>query len=84
MTVPTLEVITEKLIKHLGLERVSSGQPIETQNFEQLGIDSLEVVDLSLFLESEFGVLVNPDVFPLTASIMELSEYIQKSIEERS
>lgn len=45
-------------------------------SFQELGIDSLEITEFSIFLEETIGVIIETEDFPMNATINELAEHI--------
>jgi len=59
----TLERLSSLLVRHYKLDpaRLAPDQPLEL-----LGIDSLAMVEMLLFIEDEFAVRLPPDAGPFT------------------
>lgn len=60
----TIDIVTEKLVQQISMTIGEAPENIGTQSpFHELGVDSLGLVELFVFVEKEFGVeLMNSEV----------------------
>ena len=70
----TFEKVKEIIVEQLGLEE---SQVKEDTSFEALGLDSLDVVELLMAIEEEFGIEVKAEDAGKTVS--ELVNYIDEN-----
>ena len=74
----TNEKVKELLAKHLEVELDSV---TEDSTFEDLGIDSLDAVEILMEMEDEFGIEIQ--AAEMGHSVKELIEYIDKKLAEK-
>lgn len=67
----TLEKVKELLAEHLEMD---AAEITETTTFEDLGVDSLDAVEIMMEMEDEFGVEIKPA--EAGKSVKELVAYI--------
>ena len=67
----TLEKVKELLAEHLEMEE---SEITEETTFEDLGVDSLDTVEIMMEMEDEFGVEIKPA--EVGRSVKELVAYI--------
>lgn len=68
----TLEKVKTILAEHLEIEENSI---TEETSFKDLGVDSLDTVEILMEMEDEFGVSIQPSKVKIT-KVSDLSEYI--------
>ncbi len=72
--------ITFELVRDLIVDTLSCEEDqitIDTNLFEDLKIDSLEAVELSLAMEEAFGVGIADDDLPNVKTVRDILEYLQ-------
>ena len=67
----TLEKVKELLAEHLEMD---ASEITEATTFEDLGIDSLDTVEIMMEMEDEFGIEIKPA--EVGKSVKELADYI--------
>lgn len=67
----TIEEITKAIAEYKG---VDASEISSEQSFTDMGLDSLDVVDISMNLEDKFGVSI--EITPEISNIKALAEYI--------
>ena len=68
----TFENVKQLLAKHL---EMNEEEIDETTTFEDLGIDSLDTVEILMEMEDAFGIEIRPD--EVGNSLAELANYIE-------
>ena len=68
----TLETVIRLLAEHLEMEE---SEITEATTFEDLGIDSLDTVEIMMEMEDEFGIEIKPA--EVGKSVKELVDYIE-------
>lgn len=71
----TIEKVRELLADHLEMDL---SEITEDSTFEDLGIDSLDAVEIMMEMEDEFGIEIKPA--EAGKSVKDLSEYIDGKI----
>lgn len=71
----TAEKVIELLAEHLEMEK---SEISENSTFEDLGIDSLDAVEIMMEMEDEFGIEIKPA--EVGKSVNELVAYIEKKL----
>ena len=71
----TAEKVIELLADHLEMEK---DEISETSTFEDLGIDSLDAVEIMMEMEDEFGIEIKPA--EVGKSVNELAAYIENKL----
>ena len=76
-----LEKLRSLIADQLGVD--SSNITMDTNFEEDLGVDSLDIVELSMALEEEFGVeeMAEEDIAGIT-TVGDLVRYLQNKVEE--
>ena len=67
-----IEKISEVLANHLEMD---ASEITEETTFEELGVDSLEAVEIMMEMEDAFGVEIDPQ--EAGKSVKELADYIE-------
>ena len=73
----TFEKVKEIIVQQLGLEE---SEVKEDTSFEALGLDSLDVVELIMALEEEFGIEVPEVEAEKIVSVGDVVEYIKSVV----
>lgn len=73
----TFEKVKNLLAEHLEIEESEIN---EDTTFEDLGVDSLDTVEIMMEMEDEFGIEIKPA--EVGKSVKELVDYIDSKIEE--
>ncbi|MBO4897974.1 MAG: acyl carrier protein [Clostridia bacterium] len=71
----TAEKVIELLAEHLEMDK---SEITEASTFEDLGIDSLDAVEIMMEMEDEFGIEIKPA--QVGKSVSELIAYIDKKL----
>lgn len=71
-----IEKITDAIAEYKG---VDASEINAEQSFTDMGLDSLDVVDISMKLEDEFGVSI--ELTPEITTISALADYISERID---
>ena len=71
----TAEKVIELLAEHLEMDK---SEITEESTFEDLGIDSLDAVEIMMEMEDEFGIEIKPA--QVGKSVSELIAYIDKKL----
>ena len=71
----TVEKVIELLAEHLEMDK---SEITEASTFEDLGIDSLDAVEIMMEMEDEFGIEIKPA--HVGKSVNELAAYIEKKL----
>ncbi|MBR6407828.1 MAG: acyl carrier protein [Clostridia bacterium] len=71
----TFEKVRDLLAEHL---EIDPSEVTETATFEDLGIDSLDAVEIMMEMEDEFGVEIKPA--EVGKSVTELVKYIEAKL----
>ena len=74
-----IERIKELLAKQLEID-VNSIED-DANILDDLGADSLEVVEMLMTIESEFGLIVPDEDVPLLKTVRSVADYIQSHID---
>lgn len=72
----TLEKVIKLLAEHL---EMNESEITETTTFEDLGVDSLDTVEIMMEMEDEFGIEIKPN--EVGKSVKELVAYIDAKVE---
>lgn len=73
----TIEKVTEIIANQLSVEK---GKITETTNIaEDLGADSLDLVEILMSLEDEFGVSIPDEAIPEIKTIKDVVDFIEKN-----
>ena len=75
MKTMTAEKVIELLAEHLEMDK---SEITEASTFEDLGIDSLDAVEIMMEMEDEFGIEIKPA--QVGKSVSELIAYIDKKL----
>lgn len=75
-----IEQVKDFLAKQLRIE-VSSIED-DANILDDLGADSLEVVEMLMTIESTYGITVPDDDVPQLKTVRDVAEYIQKRVNE--
>lgn len=67
-----------------GMDGVDAGQMPATASLEDLGIDSMSMMDLLAKVEREFGIEVPDEQLPVIVSIEDLVDFVASAKEEVS
>lgn len=70
----TLETVRDILSKQLRIEKSEINE--ETSIREDLGVDSLDVVEMLMSIEEEFGVVVPDDEIANLKTIGDVAKYV--------
>ena len=72
----------EKLeeIKKLFAEKLGMTSVDETKTLRDLGLDSLDVVELSFDLEDKFGIILEPEKLPTIKTVADLYAVIESHL----
>ena len=70
-----LEQIKELLAKQLGVE--ASSIEDDANILEDLGADSLEIVEMLMTIESEFGITVPDDDVASLKTVRDVADYVE-------
>lgn len=73
----TLEKVREIIAKQLSLKLEDVKN--ESNIAEDLGADSLDLVEILMSLEDEFGISIPDEVIPQIKTIKDVVEYIEKN-----
>lgn len=71
----TFEKIRDLLAEHL---EIDAGEITEETTFEDLGIDSLDTVEIMMEMEDEFGIEIKPA--EAGKSVSELVAYVESKL----
>lgn len=74
----TLEKVREIIAKQLSLKLEDVKN--ESNIAEDLGADSLDLVEILMSLEDEFGISIPDEVIPQIKTIKDVVEYIEKNL----
>lgn len=76
--------LIRRLLNVTGEDGLRSDKEIESKThiFDDLGIDSVEVLDLFSSIEREFGVVLNMDKVSSIKLVGEVVDYLFKAIQE--
>ena len=73
-----LEKIKEIIAKQLGVEEASIDE--KTNIMDDLGADSLDIVEMLMAIEENFGVTVPDEVIPSLKTVGDIMEYVEKNM----
>ncbi len=73
----TFEKVKNLLAEHLDIDEAEIS---EDTTFEDLGVDSLDTVEIMMEMEDEFGIEIKPA--EVGKSVKELVDYIDSKIED--
>ena len=73
-----LESITSILADQLRVPEISVS---DDKTLEDLGADSLDVVELALLLEDEFGIEIDTAEFSVDTTVAELTALVEKKVQ---
>ena len=74
-----IETVKELLGKQLNIDPASIDDDADI--LEDLGADSLEVVEMLMTIEDKFGVIVPDEDVPELKTVRAVAEYLQKNAE---
>jgi len=77
MTTTTAERITDLLIDHLGPDRVVG---LESRLADDLGMDSLDRVEITMDIEEEFDLSLDDDQVCAVATVAELVALVERRL----
>lgn len=70
------EKIKEIIVENIGCEE--SEVTLEANLIEDLKVDSLDIVELSMALEDEFGVTIEDSDFTELKTVKDILDYLEK------
>lgn len=70
------EKIKEIIVENIGCEE--SEVTLEANLIEDLKVDSLDIVELSMALEDEFGVTIEDSDFTELKTVKDIVDYLEK------
>lgn len=73
-----LEKIKEIIAKQLGVEEATIDE--KTNIMDDLGADSLDIVEMLMAIEENFGVTVPDEVIPSLKTVGDIMEYVEKNM----
>ena len=73
----TFEKVSEIISKQLSIDKAKIKE--ETVLAEELGADSLDMVEVIMDLEDEFGISIPDEAIPTLKTIKDLVDYIDKN-----
>lgn len=73
----TFEKVSEIISKQLSIDKAKIKE--ETVMAEELGADSLDMVEVIMDLEDEFGISIPDEAIPTLKTIKDLVDYIDKN-----
>lgn len=74
------DIIKEQILKTLNVS--SDDVKPEARFIEDLGADSLDAVELVLFIETEFGVIINEEELSTLKTLGEMVKFIEDRIQK--
>lgn len=73
----TFEKVSEIISKQLSIDKAKIKE--ETVMAEELGADSLDMVEVIMDLEDEFGISIPDEAIPTLKTIKDLVDYIDQN-----
>lgn len=77
---PILERVKKIIVDQLGVEE--SLVTLESSFIDDLGADSLEIVDLIMAFEGEFGITISDEDAENMSSVGDVVEYLRENVKD--